>query len=152
MSNVMPNNGTGFATVLLAEDNDDDVFFMRRAWKAAELENPLQVVRDGQQALDYFSGTGVYSDREKFPLPAVLLLDLKLPFRSGHEILRWLRSNPPRQKCIVIVLTSSSAVSDVSQAYLEGANAYLVKPAGGGKLAEMLRAFKAFWFDCNTGP
>ena len=140
----------GTETVLLAEDSDDDVFFMRRAWKSAEVTNPLQVVRDGQQAIDYIAGTGPYADRVRFPIPPVIILDLKLPLKSGHEVLQWIRSNPACKNSIVIFMTSSKEHSDVKKAYDYGLNAYLVKPSPGHELVEMLRAFKTFWLRFNV--
>jgi DNA-binding response OmpR family regulator len=145
----MTQNTMAAPTVVLAEDNEDDVFFMRRGWKTAGIDLPLQVLRDGQQVLDYFAGRGDYADRQRFPLPSILLLDLKLPCKSGHEVLQWIRSNGGNQACIVIVLSSSRDASDVARAYSVGANAYLVKPAGAAELVAMLKAFKGFWLESN---
>jgi CheY-like chemotaxis protein len=78
-------------SLLLVEDNEDDVFLMRRALQGAHVVNPLQVVEDGQEALDYLGGNGKFADRAQFPLPAVVFLDLKLPFMSGHDVLAWIR-------------------------------------------------------------
>lgn len=136
-------------TVLLVEDSNDDAFFLERAWKVVEIVNPLQRVKDGQQAIDYFSGDGEYSDRQKFPTPNLVLLDLKLPFKNGHEVLKAIRDSPAGRHCIVIMLTGSRDLKDLQKAYELGANAYLVKPPSAAKLIELLRAFKAFWLGFN---
>jgi CheY-like chemotaxis protein len=78
-------------SLLLVEDNEDDVFLMKRALQGAHVVNPLHIVEDGQEALDYLSGNGKFADREQYPLPAVVFLDLKLPFISGHDVLAWIR-------------------------------------------------------------
>ena len=81
--------------ILLVEDNDDDVFFLRRAVTRSGVNCALQIVRDGQQALDYLQGNGLYADRDKYPLPVLVFLDLKLPYIHGFEVLVWIRSNRP---------------------------------------------------------
>src|SRR5687767_1985261 len=94
-------------TILLVEDNPDDVFFMGRAMKAAELTNPVQVAETGEQAVAYLSGEGDYIDRAQFPLPCLILLDLKLPGKTGLEVLEWLRGQEQFENLIVLVLTTS---------------------------------------------
>ena len=137
-------------TILLAEDNEDDVFFMERAFKTAALLNPVQVVRDGEQALEYFSGAGHFHDRDKFPLPYLLLLDLKLPRKNGHEVLSWIRTQKTLSSVVVIILSTSGEPQDINQAYKLGANAYLIKPSSPPQLAEMMAALKNFWLDHNV--
>lgn len=134
-------------TVLLVEDNDDDVFFMQRAVAAAGIADRLMVVPDGQAAIDYLAGEGEFRDRAGNPLPYLVLLDLKLPRRPGLEVLAWLRSQPSLSGVLVLVLTSSREESDVRNSYRLGANAYLVKPGNGAELAELLRRVKAFWLE-----
>jgi CheY-like chemotaxis protein len=136
-------------SILLVEDNEDDVFLMMRAMKAAGVDLPLQTVGDGRLALDYLSGTGPYSDRSTYPVPGMVLLDIKLPQLSGLEVLRWLRSEPTLRRTIVIVLTSSNHPGDVRQAYDLGANSYVVKPASFQQLVEFAQAFRAYWLACN---
>jgi len=136
-------------TLLLVEDNEDDLFFMQRAIKAAEISNALQVVRDGQAAIDYLAGEGEYADRNRFPTPCLTLLDLKLPRRSGFEVLSWLRRQSELQALVVIVLSTSKERRDIENAYGLGANAYLVKPNDVTRLTEMLKAIKCFWLAFN---
>ena len=140
---------TSSKAMLLVEDNEDDVFLMKRALKSAQIVNPLQVVEDGQQAVEYLSGTGKYSDREKHPFPAVVFLDLKLPIKSGLEVLEWIRTRGDFENLVVLVLTSSNEPSDLNRAYKLGANSYLVKPPTAMQLLELAKAFKWYWLEFN---
>jgi CheY-like chemotaxis protein len=115
-------------TLLLVEDNSDDIFLMRRALKKSGLELPVQIVTDGKQALDYLSGAGAYADREQFPRPAWVFLDLKLPYINGFEVLEWIRSDATNRYLDVVILTSSPEERDKETAQRLGACAYLVKP------------------------
>ena len=137
------------AAILLVEDNEDDIFLMKRALKSAGVTNPLHIVEDGQEAIDYFSGVGRFADREKHPLPAVVFLDLKLPMRSGHEVLEWIRQREQFASIAVIVLTSSNEPSDLQKCYALGANSYLVKPPTPEGLVELAEAFKWYWLEYN---
>jgi len=138
--------------VLLVEDEESDIFSMERAWKKAEFENPLCVVRDGQQAVDYISGKGEFSDRKKHPLPCLILLDIKLPFLTGLQVVEWLRSYEPCAAIPAVFLTSSASDMDVERAYRLGGNAYLVKPPTPEKLGQMLQDLKDFWIKHNRFP
>ena len=136
-------------TILLVEDNEDDAFFMRQALLDAGIVNPLQHVEDGQQAIDYLSGNGVYAERLKFPFPMVVFLDLKLPLKTGHEVLAWIRSRPEFEELVVIVLTSSSETQDMKKSYKLGANSFVVKPPTSRQLLELAEAFKLWWLRQN---
>lgn len=141
----MPTN----RLILLVEDNEDDVFLMKRALDQAEVRNPLQVVDTGQAAIDYLEGAGPYADRDRFPLPVVVFLDLKLPLKSGHEVLAWMRRQERFETTVVVVLTSSDETSDVTKAYRLGANSYLIKPPSAQDLTDMAKAFKWYWLEYN---
>ena len=125
--------------ILLAEDDDNDVFFMQRALLKAEIKFPLQVVQNGQQAVDYLNGEGNFSDRAKHPLPSLILLDLKMPFLDGFEVLDWIRSQSLLKNLPVVVLTSSAEERDRRKAAELGAKAYFVKPPNPETLKEILR-------------
>ncbi len=140
---------TTHRAILLVEDNEDDVFLMKRALKAARVTNPLYVVEDGQEAVDYLGGAGKFADRESYPLPAVVFLDLKLPLISGHDVLAWIRRQYALESVVVIVLTSSNEASDLSRSYALGANSYLVKPPTPEQLEELAKAFKWYWLEYN---
>ena len=143
---------TSARAILLVEDNEDDVFFMRRALKEARVLNPMFVVEDGQMAVDYLSGVGKFSNRQENPLPAVVFLDLKLPFKSGHEVLEWIRSKREFDSLVTVVLTSSNEPSDLRKCYALGANSYLVKPPVPEQLLEMARALNWDWLERNDTP
>jgi CheY-like chemotaxis protein len=131
--------------ILLIEDNEDDVFVLKRALNRAQITNPLQVVNDGQQALDYLSGTGKYGDREQYPLPFIIFLDLKLPYVSGFEFLTWFRKQASLSSIVVIVLTSSGESRDHEKAYSLGARSYVVKPPEPKALSDVLAALESHW-------
>jgi two-component system response regulator len=138
-------------TILQVDDDPNDVYLLQHAMKKAGVANPVQVVSDGQQAIDYLRGAGKFFDREKFPVPCLLLMDLKLPHVMGLDVLRWIRTQP-RTPLMVIILTASAAEADIAEAYRLGANAFLTKPSEASKLEDMVRAIKAFWLTHNTLP
>lgn len=138
---------TAVRTILLVEDNKDDVFLMKRALQSARIANPVTVVETGPEAKDYLSGTGKFADRDSYPMPAVVFLDLKLPFLYGHEVLAWIRKERELQSLVVIVLTSSNEASDLSRCYALGANSYLVKPPTAEQLEALAKAFKWPWLE-----
>lgn len=140
------------STLLLVEDDPNDVMLFRRAKDKSNLVNPLQVVEDGEAAVAYLSGQGTYADRNRYPLPALVLLDLKLPRKSGLEVLAWLRQQPGLQRLPVVVLTSSRESLDVGRAYDLGANSYLVKPVAFDSLLEMVKALGLYWLILNEKP
>jgi len=139
-------------TILLVEDEENDVFFLKRAFEEVGILNPLQVAQDGKEAMDYLSGHGEYADRERFPLPCLILLDLKLPRVMGFEVLQWIREQPSLKALVVIILTSSRLEPDIEKAYKSGANAYLVKPSTPTELRAIATGIKQFWLELNHGP
>src|SRR6266481_326981 len=138
--------------ILLAEDDSNDVLLIQRAFQKAGLRNTLKTVRDGDQAISYLSGKGIYSDREQYPLPFLLLLDLKMPGTDGFEVLQWLRSEPELKRLLVVVLTSSNLQADVDRAYELGANSYLVKPVGFDEMLHLVKRFEIYWSEINRTP
>ena len=136
-------------SILLVEDNPDDVALFKRALHKAELDYPLQVVGDGEAAIAYLSGEGLYADRNNHPLPRLVLLDLKLPRKSGHEVLEWMRSQPELRRLPVVVLTTSREISDINRAYDHCANSYLVKPFSFDGLMDMVRTLHSYWLKMN---
>ncbi len=140
-------------TILLVEDNPADILLMQRTFRDESLSKiSLQIVRDGDAAVFYLSGEGEYSDRERYPLPVLILLDLKLPRRSGHEVLVWLRQQPELKRLPVVILTSSGEKVDINQAYDSGVNSYLVKPTGLMALMEMMKTVNLYWLLTNEQP
>ena len=132
--------GAKVEVILVADDDENDVFFIERALKEAQVANPLRRVRDGEEAIAYLKGEGGYGDREKFPLPHLMLLDLKMPRKNGFEVLEWVRGQPGLKRLPVIILTSSKEDPDIKRAYDLGANTYLVKPAKPEGLVDMAKA------------
>ena len=138
--------------VLLVEDNATDVLLIRRAFDQARMANPIHVVSDGDAAVAYLNGDGAYADRSTHPLPILILLDLKLPRRSGLEVLEWLKGQEPLRRIPVVMLTSSEQPSDVDAAYDSGVNSYLVKPVEYDSLFKMLKAVNLYWMMLNEAP
>jgi DNA-binding response OmpR family regulator len=116
------------AVILLVEDDPNDVLFMCRALKKAQIRQSIRVASDGQQAIDYLEGSGIYGDRTRYPFPCLVLLDLKLPKKSGLEVLRWVRNHGEHKDVPVVMLTSSGQEEDRSEAMRQGIESYQVKP------------------------
>jgi CheY-like chemotaxis protein len=138
--------------ILLVEDEPSDVLFLKLALQKNGLHNTLNVAKDGKEAQKYLKGEGKFADREQYPLPSLVLLDLRLPQIPGLEVLKWIREHPQFEMLPVIVFTSSNQHSDVETAYRLGANSYLVKPANPGELFELVRRFKLYWLELNFPP
>jgi CheY-like chemotaxis protein len=125
-------------TILLVEDNEDEVFMMQRTFRKANIPNPLQVAVDGIEAVEYLEGQGKFTDRIKFPFPVVVFLDLNLPKKGGLEVLEYVRQQPHLRKVVVNVLSSSTRPADIEQAAFLGANTYFIKPSRLEKLQELI--------------
>jgi len=139
-------------TLLIVEDEENDVLFLKDALRKANILSPIQVVDDGRLALDYLGGVGKYADRKAYPLPSVIFLDLKLPQVNGLAILKWIREEPSLPSMLVMILTASSLDEDIERAYRLGANSYVVKPSSRDKLVEVLKDFNNWWFKHNEPP
>ncbi len=139
-------------TLLIVEDEENDVLFLKDALRKANILSPIQVVEDGRLAMDYLAGVGKYDDRKTYPLPSVIFLDLKLPQVNGLAILKWIREQSDLPPILVMVLTASSLDEDIERAYRLGANSYVVKPSSRDKLVEVLKDFGNWWFKHNEPP
>jgi two-component system response regulator len=128
--------------VLLVEDNPDDALLMKSAWKSAGVINRLPTVSDGEQALDYLHGRGVFADRTKYPFPVAVFLDLKMPRVDGLEVLASIRADDRLRHLHVEILSASARTADVEKALCLGANGYIVKPSRVEDLVEMVRAWR----------
>lgn len=128
--------------IVLVEDNPDDVLLMQRAFRKLNLLNPLRILQDGQEVIDYLA-------QPDTDAPALILLDLKLPRRSGLEVLEWLRAQPRLRRCPVVVLTSSKEAPDVQAAYDLGANSYLIKPVEFQSFIDMVGTLNLYWLVLN---
>jgi len=131
--------------LLFAEDDENDILLVQRAFKEVHISNPLHVVRDGEEAIAYLKGAGQYANRAEYPLPSFLLLDLKMPRVNGFEVLQWIRSQSTLLNLRVIVLTSSVELPDLNEAYRLGANSFLVKPHDFGDFTTLIRSLHSYW-------
>lgn len=150
MSQPAPDALASAPTILLVEDSPDDVVLTRRAFRKAGLAARLAVVEDGEQAIDYLSGRRAFADRDVHPAPVLVLLDLKLPRRSGLEVLGWLREQPAMRTLPVVVLTSSKQIEDVERAYAAGANSYIEKPVAFESLLKLVDLLHGYWLGINV--
>ena len=139
-------------TILLVEDNPDDVTLTLRAFEQQHITNEVIVARDGVEALDYLFGEGKFADRDTSVLPAVILLDLKLPKVDGLEVLQRLRDDDRTKLAPVVILTSSMEEADMVRGYQLGANSYVRKPVDFGQFAEAVRELGLYWLLLNEPP
>ena len=139
-------------SILYVEDDEDDVLLLKMAFKRAGITNPLEAVIDGSQAIDYLAGTGQYADRQRYPLPGLVMLDLNLPRRSGLEVLAWMRQQPALRRIVAIVFTSGLDAREVKRAYDLGVNSFIAKPVDLEDRIKMAQELKAWWLDRNHVP
>lgn len=149
---IRPLGNNGRLTVLHVDDDPNDTALLQAASRKAGVDFDLQNVEDGDQAIAFLTGVGKYADRTQYPLPALVLLDLKMPRATGFEILRWIRSEPTLSGMPVIVLSGSELQGDIQNAYESGANSYLVKPLGFDSLVELARRINAAWLKTDAPP
>lgn len=138
-------------TILLVDDSETDRFLLRTAFKKADFDPSLQEVHDGEEAIAYLQGDGAYGDRIRYPLPAVMLLDLNMPKKSGFDVLAWRRTQPGLRRLSVVILTASVREEDVERAFDLGANSFLVKPVKMADLISMIRTLHD-WLQYNHFP
>ncbi len=135
--------------ILYAEDDENDAFLTKLAFAQAKISNPLIIVPDGDAALAYLAGTGQYASRDEYPLPCLVLLDVKMPRKSGLDVLKWIRTQPSICTLTVLMLTSSNQDGDIHRAYILGANGYLEKPNKPDEMLAMAKGIKDFWLTLN---
>lgn len=140
------------ALFLLVEDREDDVLLIKRAFAKANVLNPLHVVSSGEEAIAYLQGVGKYRKRGEFPLPALVLLDIKMPGLDGFQVLEWIRADPDLRALRVVILTSSDDMHDVSRAYKLGANSFLIKPIDFERFVEISQALAGYWIWMDQAP
>jgi CheY-like chemotaxis protein len=145
MSELLP-------TILLVEDDVSDVTLLKRGFDKVGVLNPIVHLKDGDDALAYLAGVGQYVERDKFPLPALILLDIKMPRMTGLQLLQWMRSHRDLRRIPVVVLTSNEDLTTVNAAYDAGANSYLVKPGDQASITKMVHAIRGYWIELNQPP
>lgn len=139
-------------SILLVEDNASDIDLAKRALRKANINNPLVVAEDGQEALDYLFGMGQYSDRDTAQMPGLILLDLKLPRLGGLELLERIRKDARTRRLLVVILTSSKEESDVATGYDFGVNSYIRKPVNFHDFTEVVKQLGSYWLVLNEPP
>ena len=138
--------------ILLAEDNDDHVTLILRAFRKGALLNPVFVVKNGEEVIQYLKGEGKFVNRSEYPLPSLLLLDLRMPMKDGFEVLEWIRADSNFKPLRIVVLTTSEDMKDVNRAYQLGANSFLVKPMDLEHFASLTDAIKGHWLWLSRAP
>lgn len=141
---------TRSAHILLVEDNRMDVELTLDAFRERRLTNSVQVAGNGQLAMDYLLGAGDYANRKRYPLPDLILLDLKMPIMDGHEVLRRIKASHPLKRIPVIILSSSKEEGDLAMTYDNGANSYLVKPVSFDGFLEVVKHIDEYWLTLNV--
>ena len=136
---------TNNITVLLVEDDLNDIFLVKRAFRMARLENPLQVVTDGEEAMHYLQGQGRFTDRAAHPLPRLIVMDIKMPRMTGFDVLQALKRDGPLRRIPVVIVSSSNRVEDINRAYELGANAYMVKPMDFRAVEHLFESITHYW-------
>jgi CheY-like chemotaxis protein len=131
--------------VLIAEDSESDIFFLLRAFAAARLKNPVYVVRGGAEALEYLSGVGKYKDREKYPMPGIVFIDLKMPKPDGFDVLRWKEGQMDLPRMLWVAVSNFDGVRTINEAYVAGATTFLAKPLDGMDVRNLVDAFEEYW-------
>jgi CheY-like chemotaxis protein len=131
--------------ILLAEDSEDDARIIQTTLERAGVQNPVLVVSDGATAISYLKGTGFYTDRELFPLPGVILLDLKMPVKNGFEVLEWWKNQPQLSEILIVVLSGYYDLESIRYAYSLGARSFLIKPCKVEDILNLKEAFAGSW-------
>jgi len=139
-------------SILYVDDDENDIRLAQFAAEPAGIAEYLHTVNSAPQAIDYLQGYSSYADRRKFPLPRVILLDLRMPRMNGFDFLRWLRSQPDLTGIVTIVFTASGHPDDVIRASHLGANAFVQKPSSQSELIRFMQTLKAFWADFHQFP
>jgi CheY-like chemotaxis protein len=134
--------------MMVVEDNPDDFYLLKRAFHKNEIRNPIHWLQDGLEAIEYLEGRGRYSDREKNPLPKVVVVDIKMPRLGGLELLGWIKSHPNLSLLPVLVMSSSNLDVDVARAYQLGANSFFVKPSTFDDLFTLTKTIHEYWVEC----
>jgi len=146
------NNLLNQPLVLVAEDREDDLFMLRRSFEQVGFDTPVQYVRDGEEAIAYLAGQGRFANREEYPLPTLLLLDLKMPRKNGFDVLEWIQQQPHLAELRTIVLTTSDDLLEVNRAYRLGAASFLTKPLNFTEFKDTVVAVYNYWLTMNKPP
>ena len=141
------NVGRESLTVLVADDDEDDRSFIRKAWKKSRVANNLRFVEDGEELTEYLNHAGRYRDPALAPRPAVILLDLNMPKKDGREVLKEIKADPALRNILIVVLTASKAEEDIFRSYDLGGNSYITKPVTFEALVDVLQMLGRYWIE-----
>ncbi len=139
-------------SILIVDDSSDDVLLLKRAFKKSGVANPIHRVKSGSEAIAYLQGISPFEDRNKHPMPSVILLDLQMPEGDGFDVLQWIRNKFPSGGLLVVVLTHVEELRKINRAYALGANSFLTKPGSAEELQELIRIFSGYWLLTNRMP
>ena len=139
-------------TILIVDDDENDIFFVQRAFTEINVHCVFQILKNGQEVVDYLSGNGEYADREKYPLPMMILMDLKMPIMDGFQVLAWLRNRPGLKVIPTIVFSSSDIPADITRAYELGANSFMTKSVTYDGLLLKLQTLSQYWLEYCKHP
>ena len=142
---MVPNDVNEHFTILIVEDNAEEVLLLKKAFQRAALDISVQFVGNGEEAIDYLSGTEEFHDRHAFPEPDLVIMDLKMPRKGGFEVLEWFRNLQEGALIPIIVLTSSARDADVQRAYSLGANSYFLKPSNFEDFRDLIQVIYQYW-------
>jgi CheY-like chemotaxis protein len=132
-------------SVLIADDSESDIFFLLRAFSASRVKNPVYVVRSGAEAMQYLSGEGKFANRDRFPLPKIVFLDLKMPAPDGLAVLRWKESRKELPRMLWVAMSNFDVVKTINEAYAAGATTFLTKPLDAADVKNLIEAFDQYW-------
>ena len=149
---MKPKVQSGDGVILVVDDREDDVLLTKQALVRANVSNPVHVACDGEEAIQYLEGTGKFGNRDEYPLPDLVLLDLNMPKVDGFEVLQWIRSHPVLRNLRTIVLTTSERLNDINRAYELGANSFVVKAPDFKNYCRMMETTMAFWLKLSRAP
>jgi CheY-like chemotaxis protein len=138
--------------ILMADDDTDDCLMTREALATAGLRNELRTVSDGQELMEYLLHQGKYTDPASAPRPGLILLDLNMPRKNGHEALQEIKSHPDLKRIPVVILTTSQAEQDIYATYSQGANSYIAKPVSFENLVKIMETIGSYWLEIVTPP
>jgi len=139
-------------TILIVDDDENDIFFVKRAFTEINVHCAFQMLKNGQEVVDYLSGHGAYADRQKYPLPIMILMDLKMPIMDGFEVLVWLRARPGLKVIPTVVFSSSDLAADITRAYELGANSFMTKSVTYDGLLLKLQTLSQYWLEHCKHP
>ena len=148
----MPQPAQNHSVIMVVDDRDDDLVLIRKAFLRARVLNPIVSINSGDEAILYLKGEGKYANRDEYPLPDLLLLDLKMPKTDGFDVLQWVRTQRGLSSLRVVVLTSSDQIKDVNRAYELGANSFITKPVSPEQFTDVANALNGYWIWLSKVP